>query len=93
MQMSSLPLAYVGYADGVSHQTQHIASAAWFIYTPESELFCSGVVFLVLPTTILLSTCPSFTSHGSVIKGHLQSGGQVRLLASRYAIDKPLSRP
>lgn len=34
----------------------------------------------------------NFTSHWSVIKGHLQSGGQVRLSACCYAIDKSLSR-
>ena len=44
--MSSLPLAYVGYTDGVSHDTRHITSAALVIYTLESELFCSGEVFL-----------------------------------------------
>ena len=46
MQMPSLPLAYVGYVDGASRHTWHIASAAWVIYTPESELFCSRGVFL-----------------------------------------------
>ena len=46
MQMSSLPLTYVGYADGASCQTQHITSATWVIYTPKAELFCSRGVFL-----------------------------------------------
>lgn len=43
--MSSLPLAYVGYADVASRHARHIASVAWVIYTPELELFCSGGVF------------------------------------------------
>ena len=46
MQMPSLPLAYIGYMDGASRHTWHIASAAWVIYTHESELFCSEGVFL-----------------------------------------------
>lgn len=46
MQMSSLPLAYVGYVDGASSHTWHIALVAWVMYTPESELFCFGEVFL-----------------------------------------------
>ena len=36
--MPSLPLTYVGYADGASRHTRRIASAAWVLYTPESDL-------------------------------------------------------
>lgn len=46
MQISSLPLAHVGYTDGASRHTRHIGSATWVIYTPESEFFCSKGVFL-----------------------------------------------
>lgn len=46
MHMSSLPLAYVGYVDGASRHTRHIALASWVIYTPKLELFFSGGVFL-----------------------------------------------
>ena len=44
--MSSSSLSYVGYADGASHHTRHIASAAWVLYTPKSELLGSGGIFL-----------------------------------------------
>ena len=45
-QMSSPSLSYIGYTDGASHHTRHIASAAWVLYTPESELLDSGGIFL-----------------------------------------------
>lgn len=45
-QMPSLPLAYVGYMNGVSRHTRHIASAAYVIYTPELALFSSEGAFL-----------------------------------------------
>jgi len=45
-QMSSSPLPYIEYADGASCHTRHIASAAWFLYTTQSELLSSGGVFL-----------------------------------------------
>ena len=44
--MSSSSLSYVGYADGASCHTRHIASTAWVLYTPESELLGSGGIFL-----------------------------------------------
>jgi ribonuclease HI len=36
MSKSSLP--YIGFADGTSHSTQNLASAAWAIYAPTNEL-------------------------------------------------------
>ena len=44
--MPLLPLAYVGYADGASRHTRRIASAAWVLYTPESDLLVSEGIFL-----------------------------------------------
>ena len=44
--MSSHSLSYVGYADGASRHTRHIASATWVLYTPESDLLGSGGIFL-----------------------------------------------
>lgn len=44
--MLSPSLSYVGYADGASRHTRHIASAAWVLYTPESDLLGSGGIFL-----------------------------------------------
>jgi ribonuclease HI len=36
MSESSLP--YIGFADGASHSTQNLSSAAWAIYAPINEL-------------------------------------------------------
>ena len=44
--MSSHSLSYVGYADGASRHTRHIASIAWVLYTPESDLLGFGGIFL-----------------------------------------------
>jgi hypothetical protein len=37
-QMSEYSLPYIGFADGASHSTQNLASAAWDIYAPTNEL-------------------------------------------------------
>jgi len=37
-QMSESSLPYIGFADGASHSTQNLASAAWIIYAPTNEL-------------------------------------------------------
>ena len=37
---------YIGFADGASHHTQHLASAAWVIYTPMGQVLSSGGVCL-----------------------------------------------
>jgi ribonuclease HI len=37
-QMSTSSLPYIGFADGASHSTQNLASAAWEIYAPTNEL-------------------------------------------------------
>ena len=37
---------YIGFANGVSHHTQHSASAAWVIYTPMGRVLSSGGVCL-----------------------------------------------
>ena len=37
-QMSEYSLPYIGFADGASRSTQHLASAAWAIYAPTNEL-------------------------------------------------------
>jgi hypothetical protein len=36
MSMSSLP--YIGFANGASHSTHNLASAAWEIYAPTNKL-------------------------------------------------------
>jgi ribonuclease HI len=37
-QMSEYSLPYIGFADGASHSTRNLASAAWAIYAPTNEL-------------------------------------------------------
>ena len=37
---------YIGFADGASHHTWHLASAAWVIYTPMGQVLSSGGVCL-----------------------------------------------
>jgi ribonuclease HI len=41
------PSAYhIGYADGASHWTQNLASAAWALYTPSHEMLHSSGICL-----------------------------------------------
>jgi ribonuclease HI len=37
-QMSEYSLPYIGFADGASHSTQNLTSAAWAIYAPTNKL-------------------------------------------------------
>ena len=45
-QMSMEYSIYIGLVDGASHHTQHLASAAWVIYTPTGQVLSSGGVCL-----------------------------------------------
>jgi ribonuclease HI len=36
--MLEFSLPYIGFADGASHSTQNLASAAWAIYAPTNKL-------------------------------------------------------
>ena len=38
MQISDLLESFVGYADGASHSSRNVSSAAWAIFNPSSEL-------------------------------------------------------
>ena len=40
LQMSSE--RYIGFADGTSHHTCNLASAAWVIYSPSGQLVAAG---------------------------------------------------
>ena len=40
--MTSESVVYIGFVDGASHQTLNLASAAWVIYEPSSQLLSSG---------------------------------------------------
>jgi ribonuclease HI len=44
--MSESLLPYIGFADGASHSTRNLASAAWATYTPTNELLSLRGVFL-----------------------------------------------
>ena len=45
-QMSMEYSTHIGFTDGASHHTQHLASTAWVIYTPMGQVLSSGVVCL-----------------------------------------------
>ena len=44
--MSMESSSYIGFTDGASCNTQHLASVAWLIYTPMGQVFSSGGVRL-----------------------------------------------
>ena len=44
--MSMESSTYVGFADGASRHTQHLASTAWVIYTPMGHVLSLGGVCL-----------------------------------------------
>jgi hypothetical protein len=45
-KMSTEYSIYLGFTDGANHHTQILASTAWVLYSPESQLVSSGGVFL-----------------------------------------------
>ena len=44
--MSRESSTYIGFGDGASRHTQHLASIAWVIYTPMGRVLSSGGVCL-----------------------------------------------
>ena len=44
--MSMESSIYIGLTDGASFPTQHLASAAWVIYTPMGQILSSGGICL-----------------------------------------------
>lgn len=44
--MSSAPLLYIGYADGVNRSSQNVASTARVIFSSSNEFLDSGGIFL-----------------------------------------------
>ena len=61
--MSMESSVYIGFVDGASCHTQHLASTAWVIYTPTGQVLSSGGIFLwpslnnVAKYSVLLSYC------------------------------------
>ena len=45
-QMSMESSTYIGFTDGASHHIQHLAFAAWVIYTPIVQVLSSGGICL-----------------------------------------------
>ena len=45
-QMSMEYSTFIGFADGASRHTQHLASVAWVIYTPTGQVLSLGDVCL-----------------------------------------------
>jgi hypothetical protein len=43
-------LIYFGFDDGANYHTQHLASAAWVIYSPSRKLVSIGGVYLGVTT-------------------------------------------
>ena len=39
-------LIYIGFVDFAGHHTRHLASIAWVIYSPSTQLVSVGGVFL-----------------------------------------------
>ena len=44
--MLIVPSIYIGYADGASHSSHNISSAAWVIFSSTNEFIGSGGLFL-----------------------------------------------
>ena len=78
--MSMESSAYIGFADGASHHTQHSASTAWVIYTPTSQVLSSGGVCLrpssnnVAEYSVVIELLWDAISHGVLsLEVHLDS--------------------
>ena len=74
-QMSSDSSIFMGFVDGASRNTRNLASAAWVIFSPSSQLVASGGACLGSTTNNIAEYCAMIEllvnaiSHGIV---HLQ---------------------
>ena len=71
---------YIGLAYGASHHTQHLASAAWVIYTPTGKILSSRGVCLrpssnnVAEYSAIIKLLRDAISHGVLsLEVHLDS--------------------
>ena len=61
---------YIGFTDGASRHTQNLASIAWVIYTPTSQVLSSGGVCLqpssknVVEYSVVIELLWDAISHG-----------------------------
>jgi ribonuclease HI len=89
-------LVYVGFADGASHHTQNLASAAWVIYSSEGLLVSLGGVCLgpstnnVTKYSIVIELLHDAISHGiRSIEVCLDSQLVIHQLNGRYRVRDP----
>ena len=78
--MSMESSIYIGFTDGASHHTQHLASASWVIYTPTGRVLSSGGVCLwpssknVVEYSVVIDLLQDSISHGVLsLEVHLDS--------------------
>ena len=78
--MSMESSAYIGFADGANHHSQHSASAAWVIYTPTGQVLSSRGVCLwtssnnVAEYSVIIELLCDAISHGvDSLEVHLDS--------------------
>ena len=69
-KMSMESSTFIGFVDGASCHTQHLASTAWVIYTPTGQVLSSGGVCLrpssnnVVQYSVIIELLWDATSHG-----------------------------
>ena len=79
-QMPMESSTYIRFADGASHHTQNLASAAWVIYTPMGQVLFLGGVCLrpssnnVVEYSAVIELLRDVISHGVLsLEVHLDS--------------------
>ena len=94
--MSIDSFLYIGFADGASHHTQHLASVVWVIYTPTVQVLSSGGVCLqpssnnVAEYSVIIELLWVSISHGVLsLEIHLDSQLVVSQLNGLYRIRDP----
>ena len=87
---------YIGFADGASLHTQHLASAAWVIYTPTGQVLSSGGVCLwpcsnhVAKYSVVIELLRDAISHGVLsLEVRLDSQLVVSQLNGLYHVRDP----
>ena len=93
----STPSFFIGYADGASRSTRHLASAAWALYTSGGELFASGGIFLGRETNNIVeySALVKLLTEAILLNirhliVRLDSQLVVRQLANHYIVRSPM---
>ena len=94
--MSMESSTYIGFVDGVSHHTQHLASATWVIYTPMGQVLSLGGVCLcpssnnVVEYSVVIELLRDAISHGVLfLEVRLDSEFVVSQLNGLYHVRDP----